>query len=135
MASFNRKINISGEFRIVGKAFKPQEEKTENGVKMVYPDRFELYVLYCDREKDGLYTDKPFVGTAKVGLKDFISVKGEMTLKGKGSIIGDFLTITDLEGMTVESKGVDKDERLEQLMREAGLEETTTAGKTAKEKK
>lgn len=135
MASFNRKINISGEFRIVGKAFKPQSESTIDGVKTVSPDRFELYVLYCDSEKDGLYTDKPFVGTAKVGLKDFVSTKGEKTLKGKGSIFGDLLTITELEGMTVESKGIDKDERLAQLMEEAGLEEKKMAGKTAKESK
>ena len=37
--------------------------------------------------------------------------------------------------MTVESKGIDKDERLAQLMEEAGLEEKKTAGKTAKESK
>lgn len=135
MASYNRKINISGEFRIVGKAFRPQSEKTDGGVKTVFPDRFELYVLYCDSERDGLYTDKPFVGTAKVGLKDFVSIKGEKTLKGKGSIFSDLLTITELEGMTVESKDIDKDERLAQLMEEAGLEEKKTAGKTAKESK
>ena len=72
---------------------------------------------------------------SKVELKDFVSTKGEKTLKGKGSIFGDLLTITELEGMTVESKGVDKDERLAQLMEEAGLEEKKTAGKTAKESK
>ena len=135
MASFNRKMNISGDFRVIGKAFKPQSEKTIDGVRNLSPDRFELYVLYCDSEKDGLYTDKPFVGTAKVTIKDYVAIKGVKTLKGKGSVFGDLLTVTELEGMTVESKGIDKDERLAQLMEEAGLEEKKTAGKTAKESK
>lgn len=136
MASYNQKINISGEFRIVGKAFKAENKVTSNGETKVYSDRFEVYALYCDNRKDGLYTDKPLIGTAKVSLKDFVSLKGERNLKGKASVYGDVVTILELEGMQVDNTAEDKrEDRLKQLIEEAGLNEVETAGKTAKENK
>lgn len=133
MAEYAQRINISGEFKIVGKAFKPESKSAKDST--VYPNRFELYVLYCDAVKDGLYKDKPFVGTAKVTLQDFVSVTGEKTVCGRGSVYGDTFTVTELDGMTVVTEKKNPDELLAELLKEAGLENKTTAIKTVKEQK
>jgi len=135
MAEYAQRINISGEFKIVGKAFKPESKAAKDGKETVYPNRFELYVLYCDSVKDGLYKDKPFVGTAKVTLEDFVSVKSEKTVCGRGSVYGDTFTVTELDGMTIVTEKKNPDELLAELMREAGLSDKAKAEKTVKEQK
>lgn len=132
MAEYNKKVSVSGIFMIVGKCFKAASETKNNGETKKYPDRFELYVMSGDYdESNNCFCSEPFIGTAKVTLKDYLSAIPFKFINGKGSIYGTKLTVLELDGMTVEKStdGETSDERLARLIKEQGLNDLAIAKK------